>query len=145
MMFICIRLLPPFLTLLLENGDSVKSLALPHMVRRLGNGATISLLFDRWIEGAVDTLIRTVPEGILSPFLYSWQVSDLVEDGYWDLKHHSLQSVWRQITHQQVPDRPGEDQWYWDCADSGAFAFSSAWTPVRERDPAFQLSSMIWY
>ena len=68
---------------------SMKSLAFPHTVMKLGNGKPASLLLDRWIKGSTDTLIHSLPENLLS----TCNVSDIEDRGQWVLKHQALQHV----------------------------------------------------
>jgi len=118
-------------------------MALPYIAYKLGNGRDIYLLFDVWISGSSEPLINVLSD--IPHELYTWHVSDIVDNGKWILKHQALQPAWSLITQQSTQSVEVPDTWKWKCTNTTKFSFSSEWNLVRDSEPHFQLANMIWY
>jgi len=63
------------------------------MTKTLGNGRTISLIYDSWLQPGSNLSDRL--HGIEIPQLVqSWSVSNIVDLNQWIMRDEYLQSVW---------------------------------------------------
>ena len=124
---------------------SLKSNALPHMLKLPGDGCTTSQLYDRWMHDVPTPLISLMAENTVSADEHKWAVSDIVHNGQWILRDQALLPIWDHICLQEVPGNSSAHNRIWDCTNSGSFNFKSSWDLVRDKDTKYKCFKMLWF
>jgi len=53
--------------------------------------------------------------------------------------------IWNCILQQNVQVSCSKDSWKWKCSSTGEINFKSSWELVRNSDPQYQFSKLVWF
>ena len=53
--------------------------------------------------------------------------------------------IWNCILQQNVQVSCSKDSWKWKCSSTGEINFKSSWELVRNSDPQYQFSNLMWF